>query len=95
MITKQATLPELADLQQIIKHQIVERTLGRIRVLEVEVTEKLLIVRGWAESYHLKQLAIRGVLDVIGRSGPRPIDIDVRIAVGPPGPNANIAGGWK
>ena len=92
MIARLESLAQLAGLEQTIKRGIVHRTLGRIRRLEVELTENHLVIRGWAESFHLKQLVIQGMFDVIGMSGPRRFDIDVRIVVGPLGSDANAVG---
>jgi hypothetical protein len=76
--------PRLADLEQAIKHRIVQRTCDRIHGLEVEAAEDHIIVGGRAASYHLKQLAIQGVFDVIGsRDKMQQVKIDVQIAVMP------------
>lgn len=92
MIAEQTTLPRLADLEQTIKHRIAERTGGRIQTLEVEVIDNCVVVRGWAASFHLKQLAIRGVFDVIDTEGTAGIEIDVQIVVIPPRSDANVYG---
>jgi hypothetical protein len=66
------------DCEQTIKDRIVQRTGGRIQMLEVEVNEGKVVVRGRACSYHLKQLTVEGVLDVIGPNASR-IDINVEV----------------
>jgi len=66
-----------------IKEQIVQRTGGRIRLLEVETTENRVIVRGWAPSYYLKQLALRGARDVLGSTGAMRIELNVEVSGAP------------
>jgi len=95
MIAKQEKLPRLTDLEQAIKHGFVQRTLGRIRVLEVEVADNLLVIRGCAASFHLKQLAIQGALDVVATGCSSPIAIDVRIAANAPLSDANVPRGAR
>lgn len=41
--------------------QVVNRTRRRIKDLKVEVQGNSVIIRGKADSYHVKQLALRGV----------------------------------
>jgi hypothetical protein len=95
MIAEQTTLPRLADLEQAIRHRIVQRTGGRIQTLEVEVTDGQVTICGGAASFHLKQLVIQGVFDVIGTCGSPQIDIDVQIAVSSPRSDPNVDGGWR
>ena len=84
MSTQQASEPGLADLEQAIRKQIVLRTGNRIHGLAVEVSDGHIVVGGRAVTYHLKQLAIQGVFDVVGPWGrTRPVTIDVPIAVLP------------
>ena len=61
------TLPSDAqtDLRQTIEANIVRNTWGRIHRLEVEATADLVVVRGCAPSYYVKQLAIQAVLESI------------------------------
>jgi hypothetical protein len=61
-------------LERAIERQIMRRAWGRIRELEVEVKDSLIIIRGFAPSYFLKQLALQGVLDLIDRAGPMRIE---------------------
>jgi hypothetical protein len=82
----QQETPRSADLEQAIKHQIVQRTNGRIRALEVEVVANHVEVRGFASSFHLKQLAIQGSFEAIASSGSAPVELDVRIRVEQPVP---------
>jgi hypothetical protein len=41
------------------------------------------VVRGSAPSYYLKQLALRGVLDVLGSTGAACIELNVEVDNGP------------
>jgi hypothetical protein len=68
-----------AALEQGVKQRIVERTWGRIKMLEVEVLGNSLVIRGKAPSYHVKQLALQGALDVLGASGAMRIELNVNV----------------
>jgi hypothetical protein len=71
--------PRPVGLDQAIRHRIVQRTGGRIHRLEVEVIGDKVVVRGSAPSYYLKQLALRGVLDVLGSAGAACIELNVEV----------------
>ena len=81
MIAEQSPLPRLAELEQAIGQRIAERTGRRIQGLAVEAIATCVVVRGCAASFHLKQLAIQGVFDVIGAHD---IEINVLINVSSP-----------
>ncbi|HYV35478.1 MAG TPA: hypothetical protein VE988_07230 [Gemmataceae bacterium] len=83
MSVQHAIMPGRADLEENIKNRIVHRTGGRVRGLQVEVTDGRVEVRGKTASFHLKQLAIQGVFDVINSELRTELDIDVQIFVGP------------
>jgi hypothetical protein len=57
--------PSPSVLEQTIQNQITNWTGGRMQTLGIELTDCELIVRGSAPSYYVKQLALRGVLDVL------------------------------
>lgn len=82
MVPKQPTRNRSADLAQSIERQIVQRTWGRIHRLQVEVIDDRVVVRGCTQSYHSKQLALEGVLDVIGDS--THVELDILVGPGPP-----------
>ena len=69
-------------MQQTIKQRIVQRTGGRIQMLEVEVIGRRVVVSGCAPSYYLKQLALVGVLDVLGSDDSTQIELNVEVAAG-------------
>ncbi len=69
MPTEEEGRPRSAELEQAIKHRIVQRTGGQIRMLKVEVIGNRVVISGCASCYHLKQLALQGVLDVMGAAG--------------------------
>src|SRR5262245_33890027 len=68
-----------ATLRQAIARKIVERTGRRIQLLKVEVRDDRVIVRGVVACYHLKQLALLGVLDVLGAGNTVRIELDVEV----------------
>jgi hypothetical protein len=78
------------ELEQAIKHRIVQRTGGRIRMLEVEVIGSRVVINGCAPCYYLKQLALQGVLDVIGPVDIMQIELDVQLLVNPPRLDAEV-----
>ena len=70
-------------MQQTIMRRIGQRTCGRIQMLEVEVNGDVVIVRGCAPCYYVKQLALLGVLDVLGGTASRRIELDVEVVDSP------------
>jgi hypothetical protein len=84
MSAEQVIESRLPDLEQAIRDRIVQRTADRIRGLGVEATGDRIVISGRAATFHLKQLAIQGVFDVIGsRHKNQHVEIDVQIAVTP------------
>jgi hypothetical protein len=77
MFTKLERHPRLAALEQAIKLQILERTGGRIRSLEVKVADNRVAVHGCVVCYYLKQLALQGVHDVLGSRAAMGIDLNL------------------
>jgi len=57
-----ANLPTTRDL---LRERVLARTGRRIRDLSVEVVEEKIVLRGQAESFHVKQLAQHGVWDLL------------------------------
>ena len=88
MFTKHEDRPCSADREQRIKRQIVQRTWGRIQMLEVEVTDDRVVVRGCVPCYYLKQLAIQGALDVLGSAPAMRIQPNVEVVGSSPPPEA-------
>jgi hypothetical protein len=70
-------------MQQSIKHRIGQRTGGRLQRLKVEVLDDTVIISGCAPSYYIKQLAILGVLDVLGVSASKRIELNVEVVADP------------
>jgi hypothetical protein len=66
-------------LERAIERQLVQRTWGRIRALEVEVIDNRVVVHGRAPSYYVKQLALQGVLDVIESAGAMRIELNIQV----------------
>ncbi len=52
-------------LDELLWDRIQERTGRRVRDLTVEMTGERVVVRGRARSFHVKQLALHGVRDVL------------------------------
>jgi hypothetical protein len=75
-----------AELELAIKHEIGQRTGGRIHALEVEVIDDRVVVRGCAANYYLKQLAIQAVLDVLGSAGAPRIELNIQVVGSLPNP---------
>ena len=67
-------------LAQTIERRIVQRAWGRIHRLEVEVIDDRVIVRGCTSTYHSKQLALEGVLDILGSTGATRVELDIHVA---------------
>jgi hypothetical protein len=57
--------PEVPQLRDQLERSILSRTGRRIRNLAVELCSEQVILHGRAGSYHLKQLAQRGVQDLL------------------------------
>jgi hypothetical protein len=73
--------PRFAALEQTIQEQVVLRTWGRIRMLQVEVSEGGVSVRGSVPSYYVKQLALQGIFEAIGAAGVTRIAHNIHVTV--------------
>ncbi len=51
----------LSELEKLVE----DRTHRRIRNLQIELDEGSVVIKGRARSYHVKQLAQHGILDVM------------------------------
>jgi len=74
---------ESTALAEAIKRRIMVRTWGRIQSLEVEQMGGGVVIRGGAPCYYLKQLALQGVLDVLGSARAIRIELNVRVPGSP------------
>jgi hypothetical protein len=79
--------PRCPALEQVIKRQIVQRTGLRIQGLEVEVTDDRVVVYGCVLCYYLKQIALQGVLDMLGSNAAMGIKLNVEVVGGFPMPD--------
>ena len=61
-----------SDLAWSLERMIRERTAGRVRQLSVATDSGKVNVRGLSPSYHVKQLAIQAVLDLVPQFAPLP-----------------------
>ena len=68
-----------SEVERAIEQQVLQRSGGRIYGLEVEVTEEHVLVRGRARSHYVKQLALEGVLDIIGTLQGSQIDLAIEV----------------
>ena len=48
-------------------------------MLEVEMLNDLVVVRGCVPSYYIKQLALQGVLDVIGSARATGVELNLQV----------------
>jgi hypothetical protein len=76
--------PRQAVLRRAITSRIADRTGGRIRLLEVEVGDAGVVVRGLAPCFYLMQLALQGALDVLGADGVGRVKLDLQVPERPP-----------
>jgi hypothetical protein len=76
-------LPEIEPCsgatEQAIQERILQRTFSQIHSLEVEVNENVVTIRGHVACFHLKQLALQGVLDVVGAGKHYGIELNIRV----------------
>jgi hypothetical protein len=71
--------PPSKALELAIMRRIVQRTDGRIQLLEVEMLDDRVVIRGCAPSYYVKQLALQGILDVIGSTRATEVKLDLPV----------------
>jgi hypothetical protein len=71
--------PASPGLEKAIMHQIGQRTGARIQMLEVEMVDDVVIIRGYAPCYYVKQLALQAVLDVLGSFRTSRVELNVYV----------------
>jgi hypothetical protein len=59
------------SLDELVTEKIQDRTGRRVRNLAVEVAGEIVVLHGKATSFHVKQLAQRGVRDVLPQAAVR------------------------
>jgi hypothetical protein len=69
----------LGILHSAITSRIMVRTAGRIRSLVVELRGDAVVIHGCVDCFHLKQLALQGVRDVLGLECSVRIELDVLV----------------
>jgi hypothetical protein len=62
------------ELERALEREIVRRTWGRIRQVQVQLTKGRVTVRGYTSSYYAKQLALAAVREVYPSD---PVDLDI------------------
>jgi hypothetical protein len=55
----------LATTRELLTERVLARTGRRVRDLTVEVVEEKVVLRGQADSFHVKQLAQHGVWELL------------------------------
>ena len=71
--------PCFAATEHAIRERILQRTCRRIEALKVEVSESVVTIQGDVACFHLKQLALQGVLDVVGDGRNCCIELNIRV----------------
>jgi hypothetical protein len=69
------------ELLWTLEREIMQRTLARVRDLQVEQEHNRIVIRGFTSSYFIKQLTIQAALDVLGDAVGRELDLDVQLVV--------------
>jgi hypothetical protein len=72
-----SNLPKRLD--ELVAERVLARTGRRVLDLSVEVTDETVTLRGRARSFHVKQLALNGVRDVLPNAALRN---DIRVEPG-------------
>jgi hypothetical protein len=68
-------------LEQAIRARIASRTGGRIQSLKVELMGNKVVIRGMAPCYHVKQLALQEVLEVIRSAHAAEVEVILLVEV--------------
>ena len=73
-----AVSPSEARLEDIVEQAVRRRCHDQIRILVIERHGSLIIVRGWADSYYAKQLALEGARYALASSGHQ-LHVDIQV----------------
>jgi hypothetical protein len=71
--------PPTPELEVSIRRAIARRTRTGAQALAIELVGNRIVVSGPVPSYHLKQLVLQGVIDVIGGEGAARIDLQLQV----------------
>ena len=63
--SQNAVVPAVAHLEHELEHRVQARTGRRIRDLAIELQPERVVLRGFASTYYLKQLAQQGIRDLL------------------------------
>lgn len=69
--------------EQALRNKIMQRTGGRIQALAIEVRDNVVAVTGRVVCFHHKQLALQGILDVLGVNAKARIELNVEVEHAP------------
>jgi hypothetical protein len=72
-------LPGGTDLGQEVERHISTRTGGRVRHLQVEVSDGRVAVHGVTDTYYVKQLAIQALCEAFGPDSRPPVVVDIEV----------------
>ena len=70
------------DMEQALVRAICERTGGRVHSLQVHILGGRVVLRGWAGSYHVVQLAIAGLFEAfraMNLDRPEEVELDIDV----------------
>jgi len=70
-------------LEETIKDRIVQRTGGKIELLQVKAECDRVVICGSAPSYYLKQLALQGARDALGGTFATQIELNIEVSSSP------------
>jgi hypothetical protein len=83
------------ELVRDFERALVQRTGGRVSRLEIGVAPGRVMVRCAVPSYHVKQLALLGILQVLrGAKVVTDVILDIQVTPGSPYPDAGCDGAW-
>ena len=69
--------------EETIKDRIVQRTGGKIELLQVKAESDRVVICGSAPSYYLKQLALQGARDALGGAIATQIELNIEVSSSP------------
>ena len=70
----------VSDLAWSLERKIHEKTSGRVRQLYVVTDSGRVNIRGRSPSYHVKQLAIQAILDLVPQFAPLPFAVEIEVS---------------
>jgi hypothetical protein len=84
MLGKNGGSDNRVELKGAIERQIMERTWRRVHDLQVRITKRGVVVSGRTGTYHVKQVAIQAVLDLLASSPTTAVAVDIQVVPSDP-----------